>query len=60
MLDQQQDQHVEDSETTETQYLTNVFIQHSVSMLVSLMRHQFITQLLQMNILPTLAISEKK
>ena len=59
MLDQQQDQHVEDSETTETQYSTNVFIQH-VSMLVSLMRHQFITQLLQMNILPTLALSEKK
>ena len=37
MLDQQQDQHVEDFKTTETQYSTNV---HVVSMLASLMRHQ--------------------
>ena len=38
MLDQQQDQHVEDFETTETQYSTNVH--NGVSMLASLMRHQ--------------------
>ena len=38
MLDQQHDQHVEDFETMETQYSTNVH--NVVSMLASLMRHQ--------------------
>ena len=38
MLEQQQDQHVEGFETTESQYSTNVH--NVVSMLASLMRHQ--------------------
>ena len=40
MLDQQQDQHEEDFETTETQYSTNVH--NAVFMLTSLMHHQLI------------------
>ena len=38
MLDQQQDQHVEDFETTETEYST--IVHNVVSMLASLIRHQ--------------------